>query len=81
MAAPHSTRVTRRIRWQTSTISVNGRRRHLNAGQSTRATRELGDPAGEAGQRAQAIAHDIYGRSEYGSLGAILTTIRGLVAG
>jgi hypothetical protein len=62
-------------------ISVNGRRRLANAAQISRATRELGDPAGEACQRAQAIANDIHGRGEYGSLSPILTTIRGLVAG
>lgn len=62
-------------------ISVNGRRRLMNGAQIARAIRELSDPAGEASQRAQAIASDIYRRGEYGSLQLILTTIRGLVAG
>lgn len=61
-------------------ISVNGRRRLMNGAQIARAVRELSDPAGEASQRAQAVANGIYQRGEYGSLQPILSTIRGLTA-
>lgn len=59
-------------------ISVNGRRL-ANAPQIARAIRELANPAGEAVQRAQAVAADIYARAEFGSLQPLMAAIMGIV--